>query len=143
MVIHNKEDYIPLESLHGWQCRVLPRTQYPCDAYCRKEIQVWQKNSVRGLPDGFIGSKVKALHWNFPNSGPQDLVHNTHAEARANDKEAGTGQKFQCSHADNIAILILTDKLGNYPEVRERALGICNSHHAMHAEMEKSKSRSS
>ena len=36
MFIRSKEDFIPLEILHGWQCMVLPRAQYPCDANCRK-----------------------------------------------------------------------------------------------------------
>lgn len=35
-------------------------------------------------------------------------------------------------HSDDIPILILADKLCDYPEVRESALGVGDTHHSIH-----------
>jgi hypothetical protein len=102
-----------------------------------ENIHLATNNGVRGLPDGVIGSKIKTLYWNFPDGCPQDLVNNAHAEAGGNVKEVGSEHKFRCSHSDDISILILTDELGNYSKIRERALSVCNPHYAVHAFMER------
>jgi hypothetical protein len=43
--IHSKEKPVLLESPHGLRCMVLPRTQYPCDAYCRKKFKFGGKTA--------------------------------------------------------------------------------------------------
>jgi hypothetical protein len=118
-----------------WSC---PGPSTPAMRTVGRHRYVWQKNGVRGLPDGFIGGKIKALYWDFPNGSPQDLVNNTHARVGGDGEEEGAEHKFRCSHADNISILILADELGNYSKICERPLSVCNSHHAVHAFLEKS-----
>lgn len=53
----------------------------------------WEMN-IRGFPDGFVCSIIKALHRNLPDSTPQDLVDDTHTEPGLIGEDIGAEHKL-------------------------------------------------